>query len=918
VAFVALAVALASSGRARADTPSEALTPERRAELEKEYRQLKAEVLKHYRAGAYREALPLQERALAVCRELYPEKAFPDGHPDLAESLNDLGFLLQALGERRRALRYYERALAMSERLYPKRDHPDLARSHNNLGLLLQDMGEPRRALEHLERALGMCQRLYPERDHPHLAHTLNNLGVLLQRMGKPRQALRYLQDALDMRERLYPKQDHPAVASSLTNLGNLLGRLGERRRALEHLERALDMYERLYPKQDHPVLALTLNNVGELLAQMGEMRRALRLWKRTLAMCERLYPRQDHPHLATSLTNLGLLLQAQGEPRQGLAYLARALAVNRRVLDDVAFSAPEAEALAFAASLPRAGGAYLSFARAVPDSDAAAYDHAWASKAAVTRVLRRRHLAARAATGKARDAWDDLLDTRRRLARLFHSPAPDPAARDREARRLTDRKEQRERELAALLPELPRQQELDRLGPDGLAARLPEGTAFVDFLRFNAFALDKARWTRTPSYAAFVLVRGRPVRRVELGPARPLDDAVTAWRQAVEAWKPTLAPAARRDLRAQADRLAADLRRLVWDKVARHLPPGTRTVYLSPDGDLARLPWAALPDPKTGRVLLEDYALAVVPHGPFLLERLAAPPAKGEGPGRLLAVGGVTYDPPGGPPRGGPYRFLPGSADEAGQVLALAGGRPRRSLRGAEATPAALLEELPKARYAHLASHGFFAADRLAEERRRLDDQLKGWEFAAGRTTERVGLGLRSPLVYTGVALAGANRPEKAGPDGGILTGEALVELPLEGLRLCVLSACETGLGAYTQGEGVTGLVRAFHLAGCPDVVASLWHVHDRATAALMAKFYHELWVKQRPPLEALREAQLLVYRRPDLLGELAGERGPVRQKEAVRVSPSAPPAAEGKGPRADRSPPKLWAGFVLSGTGR
>jgi CHAT domain-containing protein len=210
-----------------------------------------------------------------------------------------------------------------------------------------------------------------------------------------------------------------------------------------------------------------------------------------------------------------------------------------------------------------------------------------------------------------------------------------------------------------------------------------------------------------------------------------------------------------------------------------------------------------------------------------------------------------------------------------------------------------------------------FFAADRLAEERRRLDDQFKSWEFTPGRTTERVGLGLRSPPGYTGLALAGANRPEKAGPDGGILTGEALVELPLEGLRLCVLSACETGLGDYTQGEGVQGLVRAFHLAGCPDVVASLWHVHDRATAALMAKFYHELWVKQRASLEALREAQLLVYRRPDLLGELAGERGTVQQKEAVRVSPS-PPAAEEKGPRAERSPPKLWAGFVLSGTGR
>ena len=68
-------------------------------------------------------------------------------------------------------------------------------------------------------------------------------------------------------------------------------------------------------------------------------------------------------------------------------------------------------------------------------------------------------------------------------------------------------------------------------------------------------------------------------------------------------------------------------------------------------------------------------------------------------------------------------------------------------------------------------------------------------------------------------------------------------MQLPLEGLELAVLSACETGLGELTAGEGVQGLVRAFHLAGCPTVIASLWSVGDDATAALMVVFYHGLW---------------------------------------------------------------------------
>src|SRR5205823_4794328 len=88
-----------------------------------------------------------------------------------------------------------------------------------------------------------------------------------------------------------------------------------------------------------------------------------------------------------------------------------------------------------------------------------------------------------------------------------------------------------------------------------------------------------------------------------------------------------------------------ATLRKTVWDKLAPHLPAGVNAVYLAPDQALARVPWAALPGAKSGTVLLEDHALAVVPHGQALLAQLTAPAAPAAA-GGVLVVGGAAYGP--------------------------------------------------------------------------------------------------------------------------------------------------------------------------------------------------------------------------------------------------------------------------------
>jgi len=112
--------------------------------------------------------------------------------------------------------------------------------------------------------------------------------------------------------------------------------------------------------------------------------------------------------------------------------------------------------------------------------------------------------------------------------------------------------------------------------------------------------------------------------------------------------------------------------------------------------------------------------------------------------------------------------------------------------------------------------------------------------------------------------------------------------------------------------GEGVFGLQRAFHIAGARNVIASLWKVDDQPTAALMRLFYHKLWIEKKPPIVALRESQLALYRNPDKIGDLATTRGPDFAQVVERID-VATSETSGK-----TSPTKTWAAFILSGSGR
>src|SRR4029079_9510969 len=91
---------------------------------------------------------------------------------------------------------------------------------------------------------------------------------------------------------------------------------------------------------------------------------------------------------------------------------------------------------------------------------------------------------------------------------------------------------------------------------------------------------------------------------------------------------------------------------------------------------------------------------------------------------------------------------------------------------------------------------------------------------------------------------------------DNGMLQAWEIFERLRLDADLVTLSACGTGLGREAAGEGLIGLTRAFQYAGARSVLASLWAVSDRSTAALMPRFYDRLRAGV-PKDVALAEAQ-------------------------------------------------------------
>jgi CHAT domain-containing protein len=249
-----------------------------------------------------------------------------------------------------------------------------------------------------------------------------------------------------------------------------------------------------------------------------------------------------------------------------------------------------------------------------------------------------------------------------------------------------------------------------------------------------------------------------------------------------------------------------------IFSPVAEQLR-GKSVVGIVPDGVLWGVPLQALVGPD-GRHVLEDHAIFYAPSLTALREirqRRARTPATNAA---VLAFGAPAAE-----KFAGALAPLLDSAREVELVGAVYGRGASAVSTGAAARKSVWMREAPRWGVLHLATHGE--------------------------------VNTNNPL-YSYLVLS-----------DGVIEAREILGLDLHA-QLVVLSACETGLGSVTSGEGLIGLSWAFLVAGSPAALVSQWKVDSRSTGELMAEFHRAYRAGGYAAARALQRAALATIRVP------------------------------------------------------
>lgn len=839
--------------------------------------------------GEYTNSISIYQRVLRIYT-----KTVGHVHPRVAETLNDLAWAHRELGHYEQAVPLLQKALSISETTMGP-DALYVATCHSDLASLCGNRGDYPCAEEHYRRALAIREsQLGPK--NRYVADTLFELAQIYEQQGAYDKSESLLNQALAIRESILGAQ-HAEVGTALNRLAMHYRARSEYAKALRLQERALAVFE-LSLGSEHLLVADALHNLGMLQVSLGNLARAETLLlqaKRlrekglgtdhpevasirvelgglaalagryeeaqlTITEALRLQERvigPNHPDFAETLRQAAVVMAVRGDTTTAVTHLNRAVVLTEGRLRREALSFSESRLLSFLSKLHAQEEQIYSLLQTSPKNPELLH------LALATSLLRKgRSVDLTARTSQAiysslseadRTRFNELRAIRSRVADLSYASAEGRRRADahQPLLQLEERAEALESVLASRSAALLAHTQAP--GPAEIVAEvtrsLPPDGALIEVVTALKPPLMKGMAGAGPhsaSYIALVLHADGAIAAVDLGNVDTIDATIAQF--LAEASQPgsSFLPGAQL------------LYRQVFQKLSGLLV-GRRKIYLSLDGQLSMVPFAALHDGDS--YLIDKFDLSYLTSGRDLLRTLGTTPAR-SGP---VILADPTFSVP--PPlhesstmaplvralRGVDFAELPGTRKEAEAIAQLL---PHPTLvTGTAATSAALLG-VNAPSVLHVATHGLFLRDETAS-----GQGTRGFDTSHRHTPSnpllRSALVLAGALPRTGAETNAAAPSSTNGRVYGLATALEIAGMNLWGTQLVVLSACETGRGDVRLGQGVFGLRRSVMVAGAETIVTSLWKVDDATTTELMVAFYRNLVAGARRS-EAMRLAAL------------------------------------------------------------
>lgn len=190
---------------------------------------------------------------------------------EAAQAIAFLGQVYKYTGKDAQAEEQLRMALAIRENLLDG-DHELIAASYNDLGLAYVDVDNDK-ALDYYEKSLAIYEKLHGK-EHPKIAQTYSNMGFVYRKLELFGDAINNFETSLKIWENIHPK-GHQAKAFTLYTLGQTYSQMGNLEAAKGYYKRALEMYQETYGVK-HSDIAQVLNDYGNVELTEGKYDQAI------------------------------------------------------------------------------------------------------------------------------------------------------------------------------------------------------------------------------------------------------------------------------------------------------------------------------------------------------------------------------------------------------------------------------------------------------------------------------------------------------------------------------------------------------------------------------------------------------------------------------------------------------------------